>query len=479
MTRDLNDLMHENVAARERAIAGIEPTAAALATTVRQVRRRRAVRRTLQVGGAGAAAVVLGAAALLGLRGHETPLPAHTPTPSVSGSPTASPTPTPTPTTPALETVPGLPPTRALPPGLLERTTPGWVLTLYRSQPAGDDGAPAVHTVVLVSPAGERYRVVDLPVDPPVHLLRWDAGSTTAVVTIPSTDGSGYGGVPRVELDLATGTLTPTPVDLFEYGGGPFYEGLTADGAELWTTATSTDAATSELFRRTDDGALVSVGGIGIGMLLDPTRTRAVTDAYPDEGFAVLDVMEGGRTNLDFGVPEKRCEVVSWVDASSLLALCAQRTLEGVAFTYADAALYRVDVEGSATRATEVAQFADDDAMPDMWNGVGLGDGRAAFPMVGRGASTCPVGVMTWDGEALTSLVDGPGTGWRVGALDDVVHVETGRCDELAPTELTAHDLVSGTSVLLAPAPDPAAEVPAWARGLADWVVGQARVVDR
>ena len=89
-----------------------------------------------------------------------------------------------------LDEIPGLPPTQAMPPGLLERTTQGWVLTIYRStpsNPSSDDDIyetdPVVHTVVLVSPTGDRYRVADLPLDTRVHLLSWDAGGTTALVS--------------------------------------------------------------------------------------------------------------------------------------------------------------------------------------------------------------------------------------------------------------------------------------------------------
>src|SRR5690606_33935446 len=78
--------------------------------------------------------------------------------------------------------VPGLPPAYVMPPGTLEAATPGWVLVTQMPHhgpetPTGPGEGPAAHVLDLLSPAGERYRVLDLPVDTDVSLVRWVAGS--------------------------------------------------------------------------------------------------------------------------------------------------------------------------------------------------------------------------------------------------------------------------------------------------------------
>ncbi|WP_273652913.1 hypothetical protein [Cellulomonas fimi] len=478
MTRDLTDLMHENVAARESSMAGLEPTASVLAGTARRVRRRRALRRTLQVGGAGTAVVVLGAASWLGWQQREAPVPADTPTPSASATPRSSATPAPSPTASAtLDEIPGLPPTTALPPGLLAATTPGWVLTVYRSEPSQHDlqvPVALVNTVVLVSPTGERYRVVDLPLDTAVSLLRWDAGSTTAVVSIDSVGGASSAREPRAELDLETGTLTPTPLDLNRYADGPWYHGLTADGDELWSNATSTDAATSDVFRRTDDGALELVGGLGLhAPLLDPTKTRIATSVWGyDTLLAVIDVRDGHRTELEYGVPGKRCDAVSWLDEGSLLVVCADRTIVGSEEVAADAALYRFDIAGASTQVTLLQQLADGEPIPERWGGATLTGGRTVVRMVERGADACDAGAAVWDGRRLVPLLDAPAGSVDVTAAGGVAYVRSrSSCQEATPAVLTAYDVDAGTSVVVAPQPEPTADVPQWAVGMSSWAV--------
>ena len=148
-----------------------------------------------------AACAVLGATTWFGVNTfRQEPAPAVSPTASPSPSPTptpsSTPTPTPSPRRPVADEILGLPPTYALPAGGFEQTTPGWVLGIYGSLSTdfleiegGVDAVPngVVNTVVLASPTGDLYRVLDLPDDMGVSLLRWEAGSTTAVVRSAGT----------------------------------------------------------------------------------------------------------------------------------------------------------------------------------------------------------------------------------------------------------------------------------------------------
>ncbi|MBO9556509.1 hypothetical protein [Cellulomonas sp.] len=481
MTRDLIDLMHADVAARERSIAGTQPGHGVVAGVVRRVRRKRAVRHTLQSAGALVVVVALGGASWFGLRGHETPEPAHTPTPSVS--PTTAPTPSPTSAPAVLDEIPGLPPTQALPPGLLQQTTPGWVLTIYRSEPLNYDtygqAAPAlVHTVVLVFPAGERYRVVDLPVEAAVSILRWDAGDATAVVNVEWMQEGGTGGSPRAVLDLTSGALTPTPVGVGDADGGPFYQGVAADGAELWSDGLGSADEPTDLYRRTDDGAVEQVGKVGYPMHLDPTGRRMVSVVGSShDRFALLDVVDGGRSELDFGVPGRWCDLVGWADAGSLLATCADPEPDAADYpARPNSTLVRVEVSGGATHATELKRYADDEPDPSSWGGVASSGAYAAFTTVERGVDACAAGIAAWDGGAVVPIQGVTGQSYHLAAVAGLLYVESApSCQEAVASTLTAYDPGSGTSVVLAPVPAPTADVQGWMAGLTTWAVAGAR----
>ena len=76
-----------------------------------------------------------------------------------------------------------------------------------------------------------------------------------------------------------------------------------------------------------DGGAPELVGAIGSQPLLDPTGRWMVSDVPSDTGdtvdpVALLDVIDGGRTEIAYGVPGQSCEVVGWLDPGELLAYC-------------------------------------------------------------------------------------------------------------------------------------------------------------
>lgn len=486
MARDLRDVMMENLSAREQSIGRLEPTPDAVIRTVRAVRRRRTVRYSSQALGAVALVALLAAASWFGLRADE-PVPAVTPTPVVS---TPQPTPSETPTAPPDEVV-GLPPTRPLPPGMLEQTTSGWVLAIYYSVSSSEyeevDGVvdAAAHTVVLSSPDGDLYRVVDLPRDTRVSLLHWEAGSTTAVVGIDGPFGSDPGAEPRAVLDLASGVLTPT--DLGLEGGGPYasqYVGQAADGAELWAVATSTDAYTSNVFRVTDGEAPELVGGMGYERMLDPTRRWLVSNVpgtFVDEAepFALLDVVSGGRTELPYGVPGQTCNVVGWMNPGQLLAFCLDSgfsqagTLDAVS---AHAAYYRIDVDATTSSATLLARLGPSEPRPWVDDGAWAAPGIVAFSATTADfddRTACP-SVHVWNGSATVPIDAAPGTrAFPLTSGQVLLEGSTAGCGgNAAPRTLEAYDVETGASTVLVPPPSPTPEVPVWAFGLNSWVLG-------
>lgn len=493
--------MAENLGAREQSIGALEPTAGALARTVRSVRRRRAVRHSSQAVGAVAIAAVVALGSWFGLRGTDDPVPVVAPTPTSSTpAPSAS-------ATPAATVVPddilGLPPTLPMPPGLLQKTKPGWVLAIYASEPysdgstTGGDSIPAVvaHTVVLAAPTGELYRVGDLPTAMGVRLLTWTAGSTTAVVSIDWQGDLGQGTVPRAELDLTTGSITPRPVVGTGFGDQAdwYFDGVAADGNELWSNPTSTDAVTSDLFSVAHDGTARPLADLGYTMLLDPTGRRAVTpphDGTSGTTLGVVDLVAGRRTEHAFEVPGKSCDVVGWLDTDALLALCLDANYdrwptapsdltEAEEWASADPSMFRFDIGRGA--GSLLARLTQSDPLPRTWSGTWLRQGEVAY--TGSAAQLhqpagCATSVYVWKGSSSMPLQspDGPDAdtfGSFVSGDRLLVNARVGCDGPLQPPIVVAHSISGGASTVLLPAPPATAEVPEWMSGVGSWVVGR------
>lgn len=425
----------------------------------------------------GGVVIVAALGALLALRADDEPAAAVTPTPTDS-TPAATPTPTEVP-----DVIPGLPPTLPLPPGLLEEVTPGWVLATYASEPIPDGGLVA-HTVVLAAPTGELYRVLDLPVEPRVTILDWVAGSTTAVVSVEGQGDDGAAAVPRAELDLTTGTIAPRPVPAdWNEGAYWFFEGIGPDGAELWSTPTSEDGYTSDLYAVPPDGAARRVGGIGLSMLLDPGGQRVVSPyPGPDEVFQVMDLITGAATTHGYGAPGKKCQVVGWLDPDALLAFCVAADFprwtrepsgrsEDEDWAAADPSMFRVDLETQQT--TPLARLTRADPVPDTWNGTWRRSGEVIY--VGGYAlqdpSSCPTGTFVWQGSTSNLLQEPASRVVRVG--DRLLTEGPVACDDPRPKAVVDRSVASGTSTILLPVPPATPEFSQWASGLASWAVGR------
>lgn len=488
MARDLHELMSEALARGTGALADTADDADRVAAMRAAVRRRRTIRAAVRGASAACVAVVVGGAAWFGLRAVEHPTPAVTPSPSVT-RPTPSPTPTATPSAAPEDQILGLPPTRALPPGLLERATAGWVLSVYRSVPAsaGTEGGGVVHALVLSSPAGELYRVIDLPQDTSLSLLHWEAGSTTAAVTVHWAGAPDRGTVPRAELDLLTGAITARPITppaSVTDPAGWYYAGRAADGAELWTEPTSTDAATSNLYAVAADGTARALTDIGYAMWVNPTGARSITPVWgsdPDgTRFRAVDLSTGESREYEVAASGRTCEVVEWLGPDQVLLYC----LDAAAWTdgvddpvAADASFVRLDLVG-ATQVERVLDVGPTDPRP-------VGSAAAATPgvvaFVGTHAGLqddwyCgdDVYLMTAAG-GLTRLQSSPLTAVSTlsaqgGAL---TFARTEQCvSDSTAAALGAVDLDSRETTILAPPPPVTPQVPVWESGVVSWVVG-------
>ncbi len=213
---ELDDLLVKTVDDGGRALADVRLGDDASAVLRGRIAARRARRRVIQsvVAVPVAAALVVGGVmawqqpgpGLADPGGH----PARAdPGPEESAPPVGEATP--------LPDEPGLPRRLSLPSGLLETTTPGWVLAVYTPRTA--DQLPTQGVIVLASPDGTTYEVTRLPLesaqtDTTLELVDWRAGSTTAVIARHDVDvDTGKETVSLYDVDLLTGGITPVTAD--------------------------------------------------------------------------------------------------------------------------------------------------------------------------------------------------------------------------------------------------------------------------
>jgi hypothetical protein len=491
MTRDLDDLMNDALAARERALPGLTDDALAWTATLARVRRRRRARHTAMAASTLAVVGLVAGAGWLGAHREPHPAPAVTPTTSATSpsSPTPSgpspsapaPSPSATPTGPAptgsaLVTSPGVPGARPLDASVVAASTPGWVVATYWPSRDGAQGPePAAPAVLLVSPTGERYRAHALPAGIAVRALSWRPGQASVRVELEAYDPRVAASLPGPTtagtFDLLTGRITPDAVNPPD---GATYVATTRAGVELWSDGTRLRAfppgaapldlgatAQSAFYQVSPDGSLVA------------QTTDDGTGAY------LFHVDGTARAHVDFGVTNGQCRTVAWRDAKTLVASCFDYTGGGGVLDW-NPRLELVTTTGARTPLGALGRGA---AFPVPAYGPRVTDGTVAFagvaltPAVAT-ADACATGAYVLHG-ATTSLLQGPGprndTFFRLAAVGGVVYVEASHDCAAAdvPAVLTAHDLATGASVVLAPAAAGSAGV-RWVTGLTSWAVGGA-----
>ena len=376
--RDLTDVLGAAVDARALALDGLEP-AAGLAGLRTRVRRRRAVRHTVE------AVAVLPVVAAVGVGGWLLLGDRHPVPPVVSPNPTSTPTdtapdPTPTPTpTPTIArgdpiTEPGLPTYYEMPEGLLERATTGWVLAAYEPRVEGDDAAPTTAVVVLASPDGLAYEVTRW--DPRAgqadgswvltDLLDWRAGDTTALVTqtVVGADGR-WGSAVVCEVDLLTGAVHEV--------SGHEDDRLVAAGdtVRVWY-----DAATQTLTFESSAGT-PTLKVEHWEAVLSPDERYALV--YTGDGTRVLDVASGEAVGPTLPErPEGWCEPISWWTASSLLLECLDQdpgAWEGLTLELHPRLVTLPLGAASDEAGTQLLALGLGDPMPHSWGTAWVADG--------------------------------------------------------------------------------------------------------
>ncbi|WP_315093018.1 hypothetical protein [uncultured Cellulomonas sp.] len=430
-----------------------------LARIVRSVRRRRVQRHTMESVVGVAAAGVVGTAAWAGLR-YTAPAPADTPTPSVSVTPTPTPTPsvtatpTPTPTSTQPPVVQPVPPTfgqvatQPATPALVAGATPGWVLAIeapvYYVE-GSDLFSTSAERLLLLSPAGDRYKLLDLRSgddDKVLGVLHWTAGDDRALVL-------GADSEPRW-LDLSTGTLSAVP-------GTPAnarWIGVASTGNLIWQTA-------MELVAVTPDGAATT-----LAYTLPQTEGELSPDrSYVYAGGGVVDLRTGAKQF--FQPPEGAdgsCLAGGWLSSTQVVVQCGSG-LYASTFT---------PVWDPPTMPQATPVFADlgwtalSDVLP-------LADGRHVVSAIDESGWGLWAVTGTSVTEVMAPLPD-------VGDLElttsgNRVITRPAGGGEAAQFPLTAHDATTGKSTVLMPMPDESGEPyglakVTWVDMLADWVVG-------
>lgn len=459
MTRDLGDLMWSAVGERMRSLDDADLDANDLTRLRARVRRGRTVRHVRE---ATVAVPVVAAVAAAGWFGFDrmtaTPPADETPQPV---QPTPSPDATDVPDEPDVTDdalgdpveEPGLPPHHELPDGLLDEAGPGWVLTVHR--PTRTVADPTIdfryevltNAMFLVAPDGTNYLVGRWGPEANVVPSVWHADSATVDVIV-DVDTAGYGqqrpgqDVMAATYDLRTGTFT----------------------------------------EREGDAALPP------DTTQQPPRSPSGRQVGLEYGTAfTLWAADGAATQLAYGVDGKVCAPVGWLGEDAFLALCVDSAMltDGgldIGRTERDyhPELVRVDLAGTRVDGvTGLGALGPDDPLPSVGDGVHVRDGVVAFRSEEGGPYGCWTGADLWTDAGFRPLQHPTRAEnmFEVAAADGVVYVEAapGCSGDSAPATLTAHDLATGTSQLLAPAPaDWMPGEPGWVHeGLDAWVLPQ------
>ncbi|MBF0688111.1 MAG: hypothetical protein IR158_10170 [Cellulomonas sp.] len=439
---DVHDLLARTHDALGRAEAPLD--AARHDDLLSGIRRRRRRRHAGEVLGVGAAVVVLGATGWLGLQRDRTVQPAD-PTPTATSEPTGGATPD----AASAPTATGLLPALVLPAGTLQAATPGWVLTTqaptyWLADRTGVSG-PTANVVDLVSPAGERYRVLDLPTDRPVSVVRWEAGSTQALVVTTDEERVRHGAT----LDLLTGGITLVA----GLAGVDTHVGRTAADEDLWASSTSSPLLVHDGTRAVRelppltlpvlDAAGSRVAGLG------GVPGADAGDGDPGSP-VVVDVASGAVTVVPAPV-DGTCEPFGWSGTEVLLS-CWDLTAEGMVATGS----WRYDAATPDVAPRPLV--TDTDLGAATATGVGLPDGRLVVP--GERLLECGAawGVLDVDAGTFTrgTFLEDRVVGRIVGTDGSAAYVHSViHCSGTpGPGELHRIDLATGEVVTLAPAPD-------------------------
>ncbi|MCB2177417.1 MAG: hypothetical protein KQH57_16525 [Actinomycetales bacterium] len=391
---ELDDLLVATLDDGGRALAGTRLDDDASAVLRGRISARRARRRVIQsvVAVPAAAALVVGGVVAWQHLGPDPRTPVATqpgptqPSPQESAPPVGEATP--------LPDEPGLPSRLALPSGLLERTTPGWVLAVYLPRTA--EQLPTQGVIVLAAPDGTTYEVTRLPLesaqtDTSLELVDWRAGSTTAELARHDVAvDTGEETTTLYDVDLLSGAITPVTADA----------GLQVLSVSDALTVRY-DAGSDQLVLDTAQGR-ATYGPAGLGAV-DPSPDGAhllvnLTVVDTRTGRAVESI-EGQRA-------DGWCEPLTWWTADSVLATCTDSDPGQWSGPYLGLHPRLVVLALGADRAehgTQIRTLAVGDPVLFAWYPAWVDDGEVVLQGTTLAADTSTLGDLCSDGVYLVS----------------------------------------------------------------------------
>ena len=391
---ELDDLLVATLDDGGRALAGTRLDDDASAVLRGRISARRARRRVIQsvVAVPAAAALVVGGVVAWQHLGPDPRTPVATqpgptqPSPEESAPPVSEATP--------LPDEPGLPSRLALPSGLLERTTPGWVLAVYLPRTA--EQLPTQGVIVLAAPDGTNYEVTRLPLesaqtDTTLELVDWRAGSTTAELARHDVAvDTGEETTTLYDVDLLSGAITPVTADA----------GLQVLSVSDALTVRY-DAGTEDLVLDTAHGR-ATYGPAGLGAV-DPSPDGA----HVLVNLTVVDTRTGRAVeSIEGQRADGWCEPLTWWTADAVLATCTDSDPGQWSGPYLGLHPRLVVLALGADRAehgTQIRTLAVGDPVLFAWYPAWVADGEVVLQGTTLAADTSTLGDLCSDGVYLVS----------------------------------------------------------------------------
>jgi len=257
----------------------------------------------------------------------------------------------------------------------------GWVLALYQAaDPDRGFTQSLARTAFLVSPTGERFKVVDVEEVGWIHLEHWRPGASRARATFggyaegwASSAGTGW-------LDLTSGRLEADK-------GAPegSLQGLSARGEEVWFSSSGRVTLVGDSRRTVRTPKWLGSYG------LDPSRTQLLLS-----DLGVVEVVDLESEEVTSVVVPESCRAAAWYDEVSVLLRCKREQI-------------RAWVDGSG-RYKELGNAV---GRRDIFGGVNVRDGVVALSVSvpdDLHSESCSGQVVLWRNGELTRVPSfGPG----------------------------------------------------------------------
>ena len=156
------------------------------------------------------------------------------------------------------------------------------------------------------------------------------------------------------------------------------------------------------------DALLLAPLGTHRNLMIDPTGTRAVAGEGMGTVLTVVDLGTGVTTDGGYGVDNRTCTVVGWLDAADVQTSCWDDT-DAAGYWNSQTpeaqhpGLWRLALDGRVA-TLQLTLAAGGDPAPLPWTGTWVRDDAVAFPGAPIDQGDCSVGVYTFESGTSTEL---------------------------------------------------------------------------